>query len=139
MVSLSLFCRMILIQKVCDFLGSCSSATKQASRVSDCEQPHSGVSARGQVFVQKCPCMSGRKIIDLAKAQKTTSLIEVCCPPDRMYRRRGRRIVARGLPSRHVPAAGVRHLGLNFQSAIDGTAPSRQGLFILSESMPFLE
>lgn len=71
---------MILIQKVCDFLGSCSSATKQASRVSDCEQPHSGVSARGQVFVQKCPCMSGRKIIDLAKAQKTATLIEVCRP-----------------------------------------------------------
>src|SRR5208283_2349360 len=100
-------------------------ADQIAVRVSASEQSHSGVSARGQVFVQKCPCMSGRKIIDLAKAQKTTSLIEVCCSPDRMYRRRGRRIVARGLPSRHVPAAGVRHLGLNFQSAIDGTAPSR--------------
>jgi hypothetical protein len=29
--------------------------------------------------------------------------------PDRMYQGRGRRTVARGLPSRHAPAAGVRH------------------------------
>jgi len=85
-------------------------ADQIAVRISASEQSHSGVSARGQVFVQKGPCMSGRKIIDLAQSQKTASLIA--------YRNVPPWIECIEVEADALPRAGF-HLGMCQQPASD--------------------
>ncbi len=81
---------------------SCSSATRLASRVS----------ARWQLFIQKCPRVSGWKIIDLAKTQKTAMLIELCRS----------RIECIEIEADALPRAGF-HLGMRQQLASGAPSP----------------
>ena len=69
-------------------------------------------SASWQLFVQKCPRVSGWKIIDLTKTQKATMLIELCCS-----RIEGIKVKADALP---LPGL---HLGMRQQPVSDAPTP----------------
>jgi hypothetical protein len=66
----------------------------------------------GQLFVQKCPRVPGRKIIDLTKTQKATTLIKLCCA----------RIECIKVEADALPRAGL-HLGMRQQLATDAPTP----------------